>query len=433
MVITERFKRVADDVIQYQFTVDDPVTYARPFTMSMPLTPLVGGVLLPYECHEGNGAVQNALSAERAEDAAIAADLAKGIKRARRGGAGRRRRRAAAWRGGGRRTRRKRTDGLGAGCSAPAGTLEISRADRQTRASRLPTGDRHEATCISGGCGGRGLFAAAARCRSAGQAPARRRWSSPPTTAARRSPTPCRGRRGAIPTCRASGRATTRRGIPMSRPAGARRPRSIMTDEQFAARQKQIAERRPERRERRSARSAATSPGAPSGRPRLIVDPPDGRQPQPLPRREKRARAARPGHVRQRPVRHASTTSRSTTAASRAASGARCMRVVYGNGNRIVQAPGMVAISYEMIHDTRVFYTDGRPHIGNVDPPVPRRLARALGRRRAGGRDDQPDRQDQHRPERQRPAPQRQDEDHRALQARRATTSCSTRSRSTTR
>ena len=45
MMITERFKRVADDVLQYQFTVDDPVTYARPFTMSLPLTPLDGGVL----------------------------------------------------------------------------------------------------------------------------------------------------------------------------------------------------------------------------------------------------------------------------------------------------------------------------------------------------------------------------------------------------
>jgi hypothetical protein len=85
MKIVEQFKRVADDVIQYQFTVDDPVTYARPFTMSMPLTPLSGGVLLPYECHEGNLAMPNALSAERAEDRALAEDLAKGIKRARRG------------------------------------------------------------------------------------------------------------------------------------------------------------------------------------------------------------------------------------------------------------------------------------------------------------------------------------------------------------
>ena len=107
MKITEQFKRVADDVVQYQFTVDDPVTYAQPFTMSMPLTPLSGGVLLPYECHEGNLAVRNALSAERAEDRALAEDLAKGIKRQRRGvqesGVG----------GGGNR-------GRGAGAGAPA-------------------------------------------------------------------------------------------------------------------------------------------------------------------------------------------------------------------------------------------------------------------------------------------------------------------------
>jgi hypothetical protein len=85
MTITEMFKRVAPDVIQYQFTIDDPVTYVRPFTMSMPLTPLSGGVILPYECHEGNMAVRNALSAERAEDRALAEDLAKGITRPRRG------------------------------------------------------------------------------------------------------------------------------------------------------------------------------------------------------------------------------------------------------------------------------------------------------------------------------------------------------------
>ncbi len=85
MTITERFKRVADDVIQYQFTVDDPVTYARPFTMSFPLTPLEGDVLLPYECHEGNLAIRQSLGAERAEDQALADDLAKGIVRPRRG------------------------------------------------------------------------------------------------------------------------------------------------------------------------------------------------------------------------------------------------------------------------------------------------------------------------------------------------------------
>ena len=84
MKITERFKRVADDVIQYQITIDDPVTYASAYTISLPLTPLEGGVLLPYECHEGNLALMQSLSAERAEDRALEEDLKKGIKRARR-------------------------------------------------------------------------------------------------------------------------------------------------------------------------------------------------------------------------------------------------------------------------------------------------------------------------------------------------------------
>jgi hypothetical protein len=84
MKLTERFKRVADDVVQYQMTVDDPVTYVRPFTFSYPLTPLDGGRLLPYDCHEGNYALLQALGAERAEDRALEADRAKGIIRPRR-------------------------------------------------------------------------------------------------------------------------------------------------------------------------------------------------------------------------------------------------------------------------------------------------------------------------------------------------------------
>jgi hypothetical protein len=84
MVMVERIRRVADDVVQYQLTVSDPVAYPQPFTMSIPLTPLDGGVLLPYECHEGNQAVRNALAGEREEDRALAADLARGIIRPRR-------------------------------------------------------------------------------------------------------------------------------------------------------------------------------------------------------------------------------------------------------------------------------------------------------------------------------------------------------------
>jgi hypothetical protein len=108
MTMVERFKRVADDILQYQVTIDDPKTYTRPFTISMPWTPLSGGVLLPYDCHEGNLAVENALSAERAEDRALEEDRKRGIIRARRpvqgnvqgGGGGRGRGAGAGGRGG---------------------------------------------------------------------------------------------------------------------------------------------------------------------------------------------------------------------------------------------------------------------------------------------------------------------------------------------
>jgi len=82
--LTERFKRVAKDIVQYQVTVDDPLTYERPFTMSMPLTPLDGARILPYTCHEGNMALFQSLGAERAEDRRLEEDRAKGIIRARR-------------------------------------------------------------------------------------------------------------------------------------------------------------------------------------------------------------------------------------------------------------------------------------------------------------------------------------------------------------
>jgi hypothetical protein len=84
MKLIERFRRVANDIVQYQVTIDDPITYVRPFTISYPLTPLDGGRLLPYDCHEGNEALFNALRAERAEDRALEADRARGINRPRR-------------------------------------------------------------------------------------------------------------------------------------------------------------------------------------------------------------------------------------------------------------------------------------------------------------------------------------------------------------
>src|SRR5439155_7065831 len=82
--LTERLKRVAKDMVQYQVTIDDPQTYERPWTMSFPLTPLDGNRILPYTCHEGNMALTQSLGGERAEDRALAEDAKKGVVRARR-------------------------------------------------------------------------------------------------------------------------------------------------------------------------------------------------------------------------------------------------------------------------------------------------------------------------------------------------------------
>jgi hypothetical protein len=79
MKLVERFTRVADDRIDYSVTVADPETYTAPFTIAFPITPQPDYKVLPYECHEGNMALANILSAARAEDRAIAEARAKGL------------------------------------------------------------------------------------------------------------------------------------------------------------------------------------------------------------------------------------------------------------------------------------------------------------------------------------------------------------------
>jgi hypothetical protein len=83
MKITERISRTEKDELRYEVHVDDPKTYVKPFTISLPLTSPPGYLLLPYECHEGNYMLTDALSAERTEDRAVAEDLKKGIVRRR--------------------------------------------------------------------------------------------------------------------------------------------------------------------------------------------------------------------------------------------------------------------------------------------------------------------------------------------------------------
>jgi hypothetical protein len=67
--LTERFTRVADDRIDYEVRIEDPQTFTAPLTIAMPLTTQPNYRVLPYECHEGNFALANILSAARAEEA----------------------------------------------------------------------------------------------------------------------------------------------------------------------------------------------------------------------------------------------------------------------------------------------------------------------------------------------------------------------------
>jgi hypothetical protein len=65
--LIERFKRVDANTLDYQFTIEDPTTFTRPWTVSMPMRPAAG--LFEYACHEGNYGMMNVLRGARALDA----------------------------------------------------------------------------------------------------------------------------------------------------------------------------------------------------------------------------------------------------------------------------------------------------------------------------------------------------------------------------
>ncbi len=70
--ITERFTKIAPDRLRWDVTMDDPHTWTRPWTFSMPLTLSDAEPIQLYECHEGNYGLRNILSAARAEERATA-------------------------------------------------------------------------------------------------------------------------------------------------------------------------------------------------------------------------------------------------------------------------------------------------------------------------------------------------------------------------
>jgi len=95
-----------------------------------------------------------------------------------------------------------------------------------------------------------------------------------------------------------------------------------------------------------------------SRRTSLIIDPPNGRLPPLTPEAEQRQAAARAGG----PRRADSFTDRTLMerCITRALPGA-IMPGLYNNNILITQAPGRVAITHEMIHETRIVPLDGRP------------------------------------------------------------------------
>ena len=67
---TERFTRTAPNKVRWSVTVEDPTTWTRPWTFSLPLTMNDAEPIMLYECHEGNYGLRNILSAARAEERA---------------------------------------------------------------------------------------------------------------------------------------------------------------------------------------------------------------------------------------------------------------------------------------------------------------------------------------------------------------------------
>ncbi len=72
--LVERLRRVDADTLRYEFTVNDPATYTRPWTVAFDLDSRPGYEIYEYACHEGNYGLANMLSAARAGERAAAKD-----------------------------------------------------------------------------------------------------------------------------------------------------------------------------------------------------------------------------------------------------------------------------------------------------------------------------------------------------------------------
>jgi hypothetical protein len=70
--LIERFTPIDVGAIEYRFTVEDPTTWTRPWTVAFPLVKS-DGPMYEYACHEANYSLPNILSIARAEESVGAA------------------------------------------------------------------------------------------------------------------------------------------------------------------------------------------------------------------------------------------------------------------------------------------------------------------------------------------------------------------------
>jgi hypothetical protein len=66
--VTERFTRVDADSIKYEFTVDDPTTWTRPWSAEIPIRKM-NAPIYEYACSEGNYGIANILRGARVAEA----------------------------------------------------------------------------------------------------------------------------------------------------------------------------------------------------------------------------------------------------------------------------------------------------------------------------------------------------------------------------
>jgi hypothetical protein len=71
MKLTEKFTRTGPKELMYEFTVDDPTAFTRPFTGQVPMH-AAEGPILEYACNEGNYAMSGMLGGARADEKAAA-------------------------------------------------------------------------------------------------------------------------------------------------------------------------------------------------------------------------------------------------------------------------------------------------------------------------------------------------------------------------